>query len=131
MEMKKKEFMYKGRQIEELKKLEVREFAKLLPSRQRRTVLRNFQELENFISKSQKKLSKNKKIKTHLRDLVVVPQMIGMQIQVYNGNSFVQTEITGEMLGHKLGEFSMTRSKVKHSKAGVGATKGSKAKSKK
>lgn len=129
--MKKKEFTYKGKTIEELKKLDVREFAKFLSSRQRRTVLRNFQKIENFISKSQKKLSKNKKIKTHLRDLVVVPKMIGMQIQVYNGNTFVQTEITGEMLGHKLGEFSMTRSKVKHSKAGVGATKGSKAKSKK
>jgi len=131
MEIKKKEFTYRGKTIEELKKLDVREFAKFLPSRERRAVLRNFQKIENFISRSQNKLVKNKKIKTHLRNLVVVPKMIGMQIQVYNGNTFVQVEIIGEMLGHKLGEFSMTRSKVKHSKAGIGATKGSRSQSKK
>ena len=131
MELKKKELTYKGKTIEELKKLEVREFAKFLPSRERRFVLRNFQKIENFITHAQKKLAENKKIKTHLRDLVIVPQMVGMQIQVYNGHVFSQVEITIDTLGHKLGEFSMTRSKVKHSKAGIGATKGSKSKSKK
>ncbi len=131
MEIKKKENTYKGKTLEELKKLDVREFAKFLSSRQRRTVLRNFQKIEKFINKSQKKISKSKKVKTHLRDLVVVPQMVGMKIQVHNGNSFFLIDITEEMLGHKLGEFSMTRSKVKHSKAGIGATKGSKTDSKK
>jgi len=131
MEIKKKQFTYKGKTIEELKKLDVREFAKFLPSRQRRTVLRNFQKIEMFVNRSQKKLSKNKKIKTHSRDLVVVPQMVGMRIQIYNGREFVSVDIVGEMLGHKIGEFSLTRSKIKHSKAGVGATKGTRSKSKK
>ncbi|MFH1431504.1 MAG: ribosomal protein S19 family protein [Nanoarchaeota archaeon] len=131
MELKKKEFTYKGKTIEELKKLDVREFARLLKSKQRRNVLRNFQELEDFVNIAKEKLSKNKKIRTHKRDLVIVPQMTGMNIQIYNGNKFIPVEMTGEMLGHKFGEFSPTRARIKHSKAGVGATKGSKHKSKK
>ncbi|MBU4070287.1 MAG: 30S ribosomal protein S19 [Nanoarchaeota archaeon] len=131
MDIRKKEFTYKGLTIEELKKLDVREFAKFLNSRQRRTILRNFQEVENFINRSKEKIKKNKKVKTHQRDLVIVPQMIGMKIGVYNGNNFITTEITGEMLGHKFGEFAPTRTRVKHSKSGVGSTKGSKHKSKK
>ncbi len=129
--IKKKDFTYKGKTIDELKTLDVREFAKLLRSRQRRTVLRNFQEIEKFINRSKEKIEKGKKVKTHQRDLVVVPQMVGMKIQIYKGNGYVLVEITGEMLGHKFGEFAPTRTRVKHSKAGVGATKGSKAKSKK
>lgn len=132
MEIAKKQFTYKGKTIDELKALDVREFAKLLPSRQRRTVLRNFQNIENFISRAKGRISKGRKsIKTHKRDLVVVPQMIGMKIQIHNGRQFMPVEITGEMLGHKFGEFAPTRSRVAHTKAGVGATKGSRAKSKK
>ena len=131
MEVTKKQFKYKGKTLEELKKLDVREFAKYLRSRQRRTVLRNFQEIEKFIKRSKNKMEKNKRIRTHQRDLVVVPELIGMKIQIYNGNTFVPVEFIGEMLGHKFGEFAPTRARIKHSKAGVGATKGSKHKSKK
>ena len=77
------------------------------------------------------KISKNKNIKTHLRDMIIVPDMVGMKVQVYNGNSYVAFEIVTEMLGHKLGEFSPTRKRIQHGSAGVGATKGSKHKSKK
>jgi len=127
----KKQFTYRGKSVEELKTLEVREFAKYLPSRLKRSVLRNFQELEEFLNRAKEKISKEKKIKTHKRSLVVVPQMVGMTIQVYNGNSFLPVQIVGEMIGHRLGEFALTRGRIKHSKAGVGATKGSKHKSKK
>ena len=71
------------------------------------------------------KITKNKQIKTHLRNLVIVPKMVGMRIQIYNGKEFVPIEITIEMLGHRLGEFSVTRSKVKHGAAGIGATRSS------
>ena len=131
MEIKKKQFTYKGKTIEELKKLNVREFVKFLTSRQRRTVLRNFQKIEDFINRSKVKISKNKQIKTHQRDLVVVPEMIGWKIFVYNGNKFIPVEVTEEMLGHKFGEFSQTRARIKHGKIGVGATKGTKHKAKK
>jgi len=131
MEIKKKEFTYKGMSIEELKKLDVREFAKYLRSRQRRTALRQFQKIEDFINRSREKQKKDKKIRTHQRDLVVVPQMVGMKISIYNGKTFVPVEVTSEMLGHKFGEFAPTRNRVKHGSAGLGATKGTKSKSKK
>ncbi len=126
-----KKFKYRGKDIEELKALDTREVAKFLPSRSRRTVLRNFQEIENFVARCKKKIAKGKKIKTHLRKMIVVPQMVGMNIQVHRGNNFVPVEIVPEMIGHFLGEFAPTRNRVAHTKAGVGATKGSKSKSKK
>jgi small subunit ribosomal protein S19 len=127
----KKEFTYKGKTVDELKELNVREFAKYLKSRQRRTVLRQFQELEKFISKSKERVSKNKPIRTHKRDLIVVPAMIGMKIYIHNGKTFVPIEITKDKLGHRFGEFAPTRGKISHGKAGVGATKGTKFKAKK
>lgn len=131
MELERKKFTFRGKTIEELKSLDVREFAKYLTSRQRRTVLKHFQEIEKFINRAREKTEKKKQIKTHLRDLIVVPGMVGMKIQIYNGKSFILADITEEMLGHRLGEFSHTRNKVKHGTAGVGATKGSKSQSKK
>ncbi len=131
MNIQKKEFKYRGKTIEELKAMDTREFAKLLPSKPRRFVLRNFQEIEKFVSRCKTKESKKKKIKTHKRDITIVPQLIGMNLQVYNGRDFVALEVVGEMLGHVLGEFAPTRARIQHSKAGVGATKGSKHKSKK
>jgi small subunit ribosomal protein S19 len=131
MEIQKKQFIYRGKSMEELKGLEVREFSKYLPSRQKRTVLRNFQVIEDFVKRAKTKLDKGKKIRTHSRDIIIVPQMIGMNIQVHNGRNFNPVLIEPEMLGHRLGEMSGTRSKVAHSKAGIGATKGSKHKAKK
>lgn len=117
MEVKKKEQLYKGKTLEELQSLDVREFAKLLPSRNRRTVLRNFQDHEKFLSKINEKTGKGKRaIKTHKRDLIVLPEMVGLRLMVYNGREFHPIDVIFEMIGHKLGEFSITRSKAKHSK---------------
>lgn len=131
MESHKKQFTFRGKTVDELKTLNVREFAKYVKSRERRSILRQFQELEDFISRSKKKISKGKSVKTHKRGLVIVPEMVGMKIQIYNGQKFIPVNVVGEMLGHRLGEFSLTRARIKHGKAGVGATKGTRAKSKK
>ena len=131
MEIRKKELTYRGKTMDELKKLDVREFAKYLKSRQRRSVLRQFQEIEKFINRSKEKIAKKKQIKTHKRALIITPEMIGMKIQIYNGHSFIPVEIIGEMLGHRFGELAPTRGRVKHGKGGVGATKGSRALAKK
>jgi small subunit ribosomal protein S19 len=131
IESTKKVFTYKGKTIEELKALDVREFAKYLKSRQRRAALRQFQEIEDFVSRTKKKTEKNKPIKTHNRALVIVPQLVGLKIHIHNGHEFFPVEITKEMIGHRLGELAPTRAKVKHGGAGVGSTKGSKSKSKK
>jgi small subunit ribosomal protein S19 len=131
IEIKKKQFTYRGKTLEELKELDVREFAKHLRSKQRRMVIRNFQKIEDFVKRAKEKVSKSKNIRTHLRNIVVVPELVGMKISIYNGKEFIPVEIKPEMLGHVFGEFSPSRGKVQHGSAGVGATKGSKFKAKK
>ena len=120
-----KKKLFRGKEIEELKKLDTREFAKFLKSRERRSIMRNFNVVEDFVRRSKKKIVKNKMIKTHQRELVIVPALVGMTICVHNGREFVHVNISEEMLGHRLGEFALTRKPVKHGAAGVGATKSS------
>lgn len=116
---------FRGKTIDELKPLDVREFAKMLKSRQRRAVLRNPQSIDNFVKRCEKEVSKGKQIKTHLRELVIVPRLVGMTICIHNGKEYFPLKITEEMLGHRLGEFSITRKKVQHGAPGIGATKSS------
>lgn len=125
--IKSKEVFFRGKSLDYLKSLDVRECAKYLKARPRRAVLRHFEAIENFTKRCEKKIAKGKRIKTHLRDLVVVPKLVGMNIQVHNGNSYADVPITAGMIGHRLGEFNVTRKKVNHSAAGIGATKSSKA----
>ncbi|MFZ5955003.1 MAG: ribosomal protein S19 family protein [Nanoarchaeota archaeon] len=127
IELIKKEKLFRGKKIEELKQLDTREFAKFLKSRQRRWILRNFNVIENFTRRCEKKIAKNKPIRTHKRELVIVPKLVGMTISVYNGKEFFQIKIIEEMLGHRLGEFALTRRVIKHGTPGVGATKSSSA----
>ena len=128
--VKRKEQIYRGQPLEELKKLDVRESAKFMKSRSRRSVLRNFDKIENFVKRCEIKTQRNKKIKTHFRDLVIVPKLVGLTISIYNGKSFQDVSITTEMIGHRLGEFSQTRVKAVHTSMGIGATKSSRAKKK-
>ena len=123
-----KEFTYRGKDITELKKLDTREFAKLAKARQRRAILRQTQNIENFIKKCVEFQERKKQIKTHLRDIIIVPKMVDYNIFIHSGKQFVPILIIPEMLGHRLGEFVPTRSKVKHGAAGIGATKSSLAK---
>lgn len=64
-------------------------------------------------------------VKTHLRNMIVVPEMIGSVIGIYNGKTFNQVEIKPEMVGHYLGEFSISYKPVKHGRPGIGATNSS------
>jgi small subunit ribosomal protein S19 len=122
---KKKEFKYRGKSIQELKDMNIREFAKLLKSNEKRTLMNNSDEIQKFILRCNKKFAKNKPIKTHKRYLIIVPQMIGLKINIHNGKDYMPIEIVDEMIGHRLGEFSVTRQKVKHGAAGIGATRSS------
>jgi small subunit ribosomal protein S19 len=131
MELTKKENTFRGKTLEELKKLDIREFSKYLTSRQKRSVLRQFHEIDAFVNSARKKMEKNRPIRTHRREIVIVPEMVGMRIHIYNGRQFNPIDLKWNMLGHKFGEFSPTRARIKHGKTGVGATKGSKSKSKK
>ena len=122
---KKKEFAYRGVALEELKKLDIREFAKYIKSRQRRTVLRNFQMIEKFVKRCQESHAKGKIIRTNMRDIVIVPSLVGMAMQIHNGKEFMPVKIEAEMLGHRLGEFAFTRKPVKHGAPGIVATRSS------
>jgi small subunit ribosomal protein S19 len=125
-----KDRFFRGIEVEDLKKMDTREFAKLVKARPRRAIIRNYDLIEKFVNKCELCSTQNKPIKTHARSMVIVPKMIGKTILVYNGKEFLRNDITEEMLGHRLGEFSLTRKIAKHTKAGVGATKGSAVKKK-
>ena len=120
-----KEFTYRGKSLEELKTLDTREFAKHLGADSRRSVLRHFEVIEKFVKKCRKRAEQGKPIRTHLRDLVIVPNMIDYTIFIHNGKEFIQIKMMPEMLGHRLGEFAQTRKKVEHGSPGIGATKSS------
>ena len=125
MAKRSKEKFFRGVNVNELKALDTREFAKMVKSRPRRALLRNYDVIEAFVKKCEEKAAKKKPIKTHNRSLVVVPAMVGKTIGVYNGKEFIRVDVVEEMLGHRLGEFAMTRKSTKHGAAGVGATKSS------
>ncbi len=116
-----KEFKFRGKTLEDLKKLSIEEFAELVPARQRRSLKRGFNDNKK---KLLKKIQSNiKNIKTHCRDFVILPNMVGMTIRVHNGKEYAPVIIQEEMVGHFLGEFALTRKKVAHSAPGVGATR--------
>lgn len=121
--MAKKEFSFKGMTEEQLKTLPIEEFINLIPSRSRRSLKKGFTEEQKKVLD---KIRKNDKdIKTHSRDMVIVPEMIGHKIKIHNGKDFVELLIQPEMAGHILGEFALTRRRVAHNSPGVGATRSS------
>lgn len=122
---RKREFSYRGYTLEELQSMTLQELLPLLPARARRSYQRGpNREQQRFIER----LRSNKKeiLKTHSRDIVVLPDFVGKKVAVYNGKEFKVVEILPEMIGHYLGEFALTRRFDKHSGPGVGATRSSK-----
>ena len=129
--MPKKEFSYRGHSMEELQGMSMDEFIKLLPSRQRRTLMRGLDQvqrtlLEN-IRRSKKALTGEEKVivKTHARDMIILPEMIGVNLLIHNGKEFTPVEIAPEMVGHYLGEFAITNKPVRHGSPGIGASRSS------
>lgn len=111
---KSKDKFFRGENVDALKALDTREFAKLVKARARRAIMRNYDVVEAFVRKIEEKSEKGKIAKTHNRSIVIVPRMVGKRIGVYNGKEFVNVDVVSEMLGHRLGEFSMTRRIAKH-----------------
>ena len=129
---KKKEFTYRGFNMEQLNAMplwpegEEDDFiVGLLPSRVRRSLGRGLSmENEHFIERVAR--SSTNTIRTHRRDVPILPQFVGRRIAIHNGQHFVEIDIKPEMIGHYLGEFAVTRRGVTHSGPGVGATRSSK-----
>ena len=124
--MAKKEFTYRGKTVEELQKLTLEQFIELLPSAQRRKLKRGMKENEKKLLKTAKTHTGHKPIRTHARDMVIIPELIGKKFAIYNGKAWNIVEILPEMIGHTLGEFSLTRKRIAHSGPGIGATRGTK-----
>jgi small subunit ribosomal protein S19 len=121
--MAKKEFIYRGKTLEELQAMGLKELTELLPTAARRKIKRGFTDPEKILLRNIK--TSNKPVKTHCRSMIVLPEMINKTIKVHNGKTFEEIVVQPEMIGHYLGEFSQTRKKVAHSSPGVGATRSS------
>lgn len=122
-----KKFLYRGKSIEELQEMSLEELSKLLTARERRALKRGFTKTEKKLIESiRQNKSKDKLIRTHARDMIVLPEMVGAKIGLHNGKEFAMVVIDAAMVGHRLGEFALTRQRVKHSAPGLGATRSSK-----
>ena len=127
--MSRRKFTYRGYSVDELRKMNIEDFARLVSSKERRYLKR-----QNYGDEGRALLKKiqlahqgkyNKPIRTHLREMVVLPIMVGLTNHVYNGKEFIPVDIRPEMIGRRLGEFALTTRIVKHGMPGVGATRSS------
>lgn len=125
-----KDFKFKGHSLEELEEMSLEDFAELLPARERRVIRRGFTPKQRKLIEKARKIKekdnpKEEFIRTHCRNMIILPEMVDLRFGVYNGSDFVPVEVEPEMIGHRLGEFALTRKKVKHSTPGIGATRSS------
>ncbi len=119
-----KDFNYRGKTVEELQSISMDEFIRMLPSRMRRSLRRGLSEEQRIVLE---KLRKNdsRPVRTHARDLVIMPEMIGKTIHCYTGNEFREIKINEKMLGHYLGEYAVSITPVRHGRPGIGASRSS------
>jgi small subunit ribosomal protein S19 len=121
-------FVWRGKEfeaLEEIRAIPMEEFTRLLTSRERRSIKRGFTIYQKKLL-AKVRADPKKFYRTKSRELVVIPEMVGLRIGVYSGKEYVSLDIRPEMMGHRLGEFVPTRKVVKHSAPGFGATKSSK-----
>ncbi len=124
------EFTYRGYELDELQDMSLEEVAELLPARLRRTITRGLspqhEKLLEEAREADPEETADNPIRTHLRDMPVLPEFVGLTFALHTGQSFERVEVEPEMLGHYLGEFQLTRTSVEHGQAGIGATRSSK-----
>lgn len=126
-----RKFNFRGRSLDELRSMTTEEFSRLLTSRARRYLKRASIRSKKVAEKIRKALAaqsvgKEKIVKFHERDAVIMPQWVGLKLAIHNGKTYKTIQVTEEMLGRRLGEFAHSTGPVKHSGPGVGATRGSK-----
>ena len=127
-----KKFSYRGVDLDNLLKVNNERLLEMLPARQRRRFInRGMQRKEIALLKKLRKAKrecpeheKPQPVKTHLRNMIIIPEMIGSMVQVYNGITFNTVDVKPEMVGHYLGEFSITYKPVRHGRAGLNLNSG-------
>ena len=108
------------------------QFIQLLPARARRSLKRGLPPRQKKLLERLRRAYRAKKrgkdllTRTHIRDMIIFPEMVGLKIGIYNGKGFITVDIKPEMISHYLGEFSPTRKRVSHGSPGIGATRSSK-----
>lgn len=124
-----RKFSFRGIELEKLLDLSSEQLMDVVDARARRRFQRGLKRKPMGLIKKLRKAKqeaptgeKPAPVKTHLRDMIVVPEMIGSVIGIYNGKVFNQVEVKPEMVGHYLGEFSISYKPVKHGRPGIGAT---------
>ncbi|MDH7563309.1 MAG: 30S ribosomal protein S19 [Candidatus Bathyarchaeota archaeon] len=126
-----KEFTYRGLALSQLQEMSMDEFINMLPSRQRRSLRRGLKPEQRILlekmrlAKEATRTGGSMQVKTHVRDMIVLPEMVGVSVHVHNGKEFVKVEIQPEMIGHYLGEFAITNKPVRHGTPGIGASRSS------
>ena len=123
-----REFTYRGLSQKELEELPLDKMLKLFPSRARRSLTRGINDGKRKLIEEMKAAKEGKlktPINTHLRDLIILPYMIGTTVNVFSGKEFVPVVITSEMVSHYLGEYVITNKRVSHGAPGVGASRSS------
>ncbi|KAM5296781.1 small ribosomal subunit protein uS19-like [Glossophaga mutica] len=133
MEQKKKrtfcKFTYCGMDLAQLLDMSYEQLMQLYSARHPWGLNHGLQRKQHSLLKRLRKAKKEvlpieklEVVKTHLRDMIILPEIVGSMVGVYNGKTFNQVEIKPEMIGHYLGEFSITYKPVKHGRPGIGAT---------
>lgn len=127
-----REFKFKGYTPEQLQSLSIENLLPLLNSRQRRSLDKR---VSTYMTDDKRKLREKVKLaregklkgqlRTHARDMIILPDMVGLTIHVHNGKEFAQVSIKPEMIGHYLGEYAITNKRVQHGAPGVGASRSS------
>jgi len=126
-----KEFTYRGYTLDNLQSMSMDEFINLLPSRQRRSLHRGLTPEQRILleklreAKETLRKGQSVTVKTHVRDMIILPEMVAITILVHNGKEFIPVEIKPEMIGHYLGEFAITNRPVRHGTPGIGASRSS------
>ncbi|XP_002735558.1 small ribosomal subunit protein uS19 [Saccoglossus kowalevskii] len=124
-----RKYTYRGVDLDQLLDMSNEQLMELFPARARRKLTRGLKRKSYALIKKLRKakkeapeLEKPEVVKTHLRNMIILPEMVGSMVGVYNGKTFNQVEVKPEMIGHYLGEFSITYKPVKHGRPGIGAT---------
>ena len=123
-----KEFSYRGIPKEELDNMSLEKLFQLFNARQRRSLTRGITDGKRKLIEEIKAAKAGKiknPIKTHVRDLIVLPYMVDVTVNVFSGKEFVPVTIKTEMIGHYLGEYVITNRRVSHGAPGVGASRSS------
>ncbi|HZW56349.1 MAG TPA: 30S ribosomal protein S19 [Nitrososphaerales archaeon] len=123
-----REYKYRGHSLDQLQGMSFEAFLQLLPSRQRRTLNRGISDEKKKLIEETRLAKEGKikgQIKTHARDMVILPYMVGLTLHVHSGREFAALEIKPEMVGHYIGEYVITNKKVVHGTPGIGASRSS------